>query len=40
MSRPRVSFEFFPPRSATAASQLWTTITALEPLEPQFVSVT
>jgi len=40
MSRPDVSFEFFPPRSATAASQLWTTITALEPLEPHFVSVT
>ncbi len=40
MSRPDVSFEFFPPRSAPAASQLWTTITALEPLEPHFVSVT
>ena len=40
MSRPDVSFEFFPPRSAPAASQLWATITALEPLEPHFVSVT
>jgi len=40
MSRPDVSFEFFPPRSAPASSQLWTTITALEPLEPHFVSVT
>jgi methylenetetrahydrofolate reductase (NADPH) len=40
MSRPYVSFEFFPPRSAPAAAQLWTTITALEPLEPHFVSVT
>lgn len=40
MSRPDVSFEFFPPRSAPAASQLWSTITALEPLEPHFVSVT
>jgi methylenetetrahydrofolate reductase (NADPH) len=40
MTRPDVSFEFFPPRSAPASSQLWTTITALEPLEPHFVSVT
>ena len=40
MSRPDVSFEFFPPRSAPASSQLWATITALEPLEPHFVSVT
>ena len=40
MSRPDVSFEFFPPRSAPAAAQLWATITALEPLDPGFVSVT
>ena len=37
---PLVSFEFFPPKSETAAAQLWATITALEPLAPRFVSVT
>jgi methylenetetrahydrofolate reductase (NADH) len=37
---PRVSFEFFPPKSETAAAQLWATIGALEPLGPRFVSVT
>jgi len=40
VSVPEVSFEFFPPRSAPAAAQLWATITALEPLRPRFVSVT
>ena len=39
-SPPAVSFEFFPPKSETAASQLWATIGALEPLRPRFVSVT
>ena len=37
---PAVSFEFFPPKTETAAHQLWATITALEPLRPRFVSVT
>ncbi len=37
---PSVSFEFFPPRSPEAATQLWATIQALEPLLPRFVSVT
>ncbi|HEX9446641.1 MAG TPA: methylenetetrahydrofolate reductase [NAD(P)H] [Dongiaceae bacterium] len=37
---PRVSFEFFPPKSAAMGEQLWATILALEPLHPLFVSVT
>ena len=39
-SPPTVSFEFFPPKSEAAATQLWSTIGALEPLRPRFVSVT
>jgi methylenetetrahydrofolate reductase (NADPH) len=39
-SPPAVSFEFFPPKSEAAAAQLWSTIGALEPLRPRFVSVT
>ena len=39
-SRPRVSFEFFPPRSDEAESRLWSAITRLAPLKPDFVSVT
>ena len=35
-----MSFEFFPPKSEAAAAQLWSTIGALEPLRPRFVSVT
>lgn len=37
---PRVSFEFFPPRSATMEENLWRAIAKLAPLEPLFVSVT
>jgi methylenetetrahydrofolate reductase (NADPH) len=37
---PRVSFEFFPPKSPAMSDQLWATIRALEPLHPHFVSVT
>jgi methylenetetrahydrofolate reductase (NADPH) len=37
---PRVSFEFFPPKNPQMESQLWDTIKALEPLLPQYVSVT
>jgi methylenetetrahydrofolate reductase (NADPH) len=40
MTRPEVSFEFFPPRTPQAGAQLWATIQALEPLRPRFVSVT
>ncbi|MBI2262809.1 MAG: methylenetetrahydrofolate reductase, partial [Caulobacterales bacterium] len=39
-SRPRVSFEFFPPRSDEAEANLWKAVTRLAPLEPDFVSVT
>ncbi len=37
---PVFSFEFFPPRSEAAVQRLHDTITALKPLEPDFVSVT
>ena len=35
-----VSFEFFPPKSATEQETLETTLRQLEPLRPSFVSVT
>jgi methylenetetrahydrofolate reductase (NADPH) len=38
--RPRVSFEFFPPKSEALEQQLWESIRKLEPLAPSFVSVT
>jgi methylenetetrahydrofolate reductase (NADPH) len=38
--RPRVSFEFFPPKSDALEEQLWQSIRKLEPLAPTFVSVT
>jgi len=37
---PRISFEFFPPRSLEASFRLWDTVRTLAPLEPTFVSVT
>lgn len=37
---PRVSFEFFPPKSAEMETRLWETIQILAPLAPDFVSVT
>ena len=40
MGRPRVSFEFFPPKSEALETQLWEAIRKLEPLKPSFVSVT
>ncbi|MDO5604832.1 MAG: methylenetetrahydrofolate reductase [Paracoccus sp. (in: a-proteobacteria)] len=40
MSRPAVSFEFFPPRNLDASFRLWETARALAPLAPGFVSVT
>ncbi len=40
MSRPAVSFEFFPPRNLEASFRLWDCVTALAPLDPAFVSVT
>ncbi|MEO6700850.1 MAG: methylenetetrahydrofolate reductase [NAD(P)H] [Jatrophihabitantaceae bacterium] len=38
--RPTFSFEFFPPKTAEDDRLLWTTIRELEPLRPDFVSVT
>lgn len=38
--RVRVSFEFFPPKSDEMEGRLWDAVTRLEPLRPQFVSVT
>ena len=40
MSAPRVSFEFFPPKSHEAEVSLWKTLERLAPLKPTFVSVT
>jgi methylenetetrahydrofolate reductase (NADPH) len=37
---PKISFEFFPPKTEAAEAQLWATIDALKPLQPRFVSVT
>lgn len=36
----KVSFEFFPPKTEKAADQLWRALKRLEPMRPQFVSVT
>ncbi|HEY1883833.1 MAG TPA: methylenetetrahydrofolate reductase [NAD(P)H] [Candidatus Cybelea sp.] len=38
--RPFFSFEFFPPRDDAGSQQLFTTIEALAPLRPAFVSIT
>jgi methylenetetrahydrofolate reductase (NADPH) len=38
--RVRVSFEFFPPKTAEMEATLWESITRLAPLRPSFVSVT
>ncbi len=40
MAAPRVSFEFFPPKTLEASFRLWETVRALAPLRPRFVSVT
>jgi len=40
MSRPSISFEFFPPKSLEASFRLWETMRVLAPLGPDFVSVT
>jgi len=39
-SKPSLSFEFFPPRTAPSWEDLYQTIRDLEPLHPSFVSVT
>ena len=36
----KVSFEFFPPKTEKMTETLWASIKRLEPLQPQFVSVT
>lgn len=38
--RPRVSFEFFPPKTEDAEAKLWAAVERLAPLAPSFVSVT
>ena len=40
MTTPRISFEFFPPRTLDASFKLWETVQMLAPLRPGFVSVT
>ena len=40
MPSPRVSFEFFPPKTLEASFRLWDTVRMLAPLQPEFVSVT
>lgn len=40
MTRPEVSFEFFPPRNFEATFRLWDAVQVLAPLKPRFVSVT
>jgi methylenetetrahydrofolate reductase (NADPH) len=37
---PRVSFEFFPPKTAAMEDRLWETVKRVESLGPKFVSVT
>jgi methylenetetrahydrofolate reductase (NADPH) len=37
---PSVSFEFFPPKTDAMAERLWETVQRLEPMAPDFVSVT
>ena len=37
---PKLSFEFFPPRSEALEAQLWVAVRRLETLRPTFVSVT
>ena len=40
MTPPRISFEFFPPKSLESSFRLWDTVHTLAPLAPRFVSVT
>ncbi|KIQ68450.1 methylenetetrahydrofolate reductase [NAD(P)H] [Wenxinia marina] len=40
MTRPALSFEFFPPKNIEGSFRLWTCVQTLAPLAPEFVSVT
>ncbi len=40
MTKPEISFEFFPPQTLEASFRLWNTVQTLAPLNPRFVSVT
>lgn len=40
MTRPQISFEFFPPQNFEGAYRLWDTVNTLAPLNPRFMSVT
>lgn len=40
MTRPSISFEFFPPKTLQASFRLWDCVQTLAPLDPTFVSVT
>jgi methylenetetrahydrofolate reductase (NADPH) len=40
MSTPKVSFEFFPPKTPEMEQKLWDSVRRLEPLRPDYVSVT
>jgi methylenetetrahydrofolate reductase (NADPH) len=40
MTRPAVSFEFFPPKNLEGSFRLWDCVNTLAPLDPAFVSVT
>lgn len=40
MTKPEISFEFFPPKTLEASFRLWDTVQTLAPLDPRFVSVT
>lgn len=40
MNAPKVSFEFFPPKTPDMEEKLWDSVRRLEPLRPDYVSVT
>ncbi len=40
MTKPTISFEFFPPKSEAAATQLWNALPVLAALEPDYMTVT